>query len=119
MMEFREIDSYMTSDEDEDEQRPRLAQTEFDNSVLRMGRELLAAAKANPVSIPARLSNFVPDSNSSTSNTNTIMTPQVTIRLTRLDPSPKDDPRIESTIQCLRDMGIDVQLGERSYPHPL
>lgn len=118
MMEFREIDSYMTSDEDEDEQRPRLAQTEFDNSVLRMGRELLAAAKANPVSIPARLSNFVPDSNSSTSNTNTIMTPQVTIRLTRLDPSPKDDPRIESTIQCLRDMGIDVQLGERSYPHP-
>jgi hypothetical protein len=97
MMEFREIDSYLTSDEDEDELRPRLAQTEFDNSVLRMGRELLAAAKANPISIP------------------TTITPHVTIRLTRLDPLKDDapDPRIEKTIQCLRDMGIDVQLGAR------
>ncbi|KAG6380139.1 hypothetical protein JVT61DRAFT_8226 [Boletus reticuloceps] len=75
MMEFREIESYLTSDEDEDEERPRLAQTEFDNSV--------------------------------------------TIRLTRLDPlqGVTPDPRIGKTIQCLRDMGIDVQLGERSY-HP-
>ena len=96
-MEFREIDSYLTSDEDEEELRPRLAQTEFDNSMLRMGRELLAAARANPISIP------------------TIMIPQVTIRLTRLDPFKDDtpDPRIEKTIQCLRDMGIDVQLGAR------
>ena len=100
MMEFREIDSYLTSDEDEDEPRPRLAQTEFDNSVLRMGRELMAAARANPISIP------------------TAMTPQVTIRLTRLDPLKGDnpDPRIAKTIQCLRDMGIDVQLGARPAP---
>ncbi|KAG8216020.1 hypothetical protein J3R82DRAFT_8013 [Butyriboletus roseoflavus] len=93
---------------------PCLAQTEFDNSVLRMGRELLAAAKANRVLVPTPLSNFIPDLNS----TSTIMTPQVTIRLTRLDPSLEDDPRIEKTIQYLRDMGIDVQLGERSYLHP-
>lgn len=119
MMEFREIDSYLTSDDDDDDElRPRLAQTEFDNSLLRMGRELLAAAKANPILDPAPLSNFVPDANSTTPNPNTTVTPQVTIRLTRLDPSLEDDPRIEKTIQCLRDMGIDVQLGERSYPHP-
>ncbi|KAF8128737.1 hypothetical protein EV363DRAFT_1340462 [Boletus edulis] len=111
MMEFRETESYLTSDEDEDEERPRLAQTEFDNSVLRMGRELLAAAKANPISIPTPSSTLP-----------TIITPQVTIRLTRLDPlqDATPDPRIGKTIQCLRDMGIDVQLGERSYyPAPI
>ena len=119
-MEFHEIDSYLTSDEDEDELRPRLAQTEFDNSVLRMGRNLLAAAKANPVSVPTPFSNLVPNSNLTTPNPDYTMTPQVTIRLTRLDPLEDDtsDPRFEKTIRCLRDMGIDVQLGERSYPHP-
>ena len=105
MMEFREIDSYLTSDDDDDDDdedttRTHLAQTKFDNSVLKMGRELLAAAKANPISIP------IP------------MTPQVTIRLTRLDPL-HDDPRIRKTVQSLRDMGIDVQLGERSCPAPI
>ncbi|KAF8556566.1 hypothetical protein OG21DRAFT_593970 [Imleria badia] len=106
MMEFREVDSYLTSD-DEDT-GPRLAQTEFDNSVLRMGRELLAAAKANPISIPAP-------------SVTATVTPQVTMRLTRLDSLNHDtpDPRIEKTIQCLRDMGIDVQLGERSFPAPI
>jgi hypothetical protein len=53
MMEFREIDSYLTSDEDGDEMRP---QTEFDNSVLRMG----AAARANPISIPTTMTPHVP-----------------------------------------------------------
>lgn len=96
-MEFREIDSYLTSDEDEP--RPRLAQTELDSSLLRMGRDLLAAAKANPISVPTPVS------------------PQVTIRLTRLD--PLKDPRIEETVQCLRDMGVDVQLGERPHPAPV
>ena len=110
MMEFREIDSYLTSDE-EDETRPRLAQMQFDNSVLRMGRELLAAAKANPISIP------IPTPFSSSTTT---MAPQVTIRLTRLDPLEDDtpDPRIGRTIQSLRDMGIDVELGERSHLIP-
>ena len=43
--------------------------------------------------------------------------PSVTLRLTRLDPSPADlkehDPRIARTIEELRVMSIDVQLGER------
>ncbi|GJE93166.1 hypothetical protein PsYK624_093250 [Phanerochaete sordida] len=101
LAEFREIDSYLTdSDEDEDETDlgPSLAQTVFDNSILRMGRSLLAAAHENPVP-----------------GTNDI--PEVTLRLTRLDPSPHDpkdhDDRIARTIEELRAMGIDVQLGER------
>lgn len=108
MMEFREIDSYLTSDDD-DESQPCLAQTEFDNSVLRMGKELLAAAKANPISTPGPSSTLP-----------TTIMPQITLRLTRLDPLKDDtpDPRIEKTIQCLRDMDIEVQLGERPYSHP-
>ncbi|KIJ63617.1 hypothetical protein HYDPIDRAFT_113103 [Hydnomerulius pinastri MD-312] len=123
MMEFREIDSYLTSDSSSDEEgnsRPRLAQTELDNSLLRMGRELLAAAKSNPISVPQA----PPDAED---GSNPTLIPNVTLRLTRLDPSLKDDsgadpdPRIEQTIQCLRDMGLDVQLGGRSRPstaHP-
>ena len=116
------MDSYLTSDEDEDELGPRLAQTEFDNSVLRMGRDLLAAAKANPVSIPALFSGLLSHSNATTPGSDEMITPQVTIRLTRLDPHEDNtsDSRIEKTIQCLRDMGIDVQLGERSsHPTPV
>ena len=103
LAEFREIDSYLTDSEDEaydesEDARPTLAQKEFDNSVLRMGRSLLAAAKANPI----EGSNEVP---------------QITLRLTRLDPFPdhgrENDPRISQTIQCLQDMGIAVELGER------
>ncbi|KAI0089623.1 hypothetical protein BDY19DRAFT_889252 [Irpex rosettiformis] len=104
LAEFREIDSYLTdsdSDEDIDSDHhiPTLAQTELDNSLVRMGRSLLAAARENP--LPGELG-----------------TPNVTIRLTRLDPSPinenEHDPRIAQTIQELRGMGVDVQLGERS-----
>lgn len=36
-MDFREIDSYLISNEDEDE-RPQISQTESDNSALRLGR---------------------------------------------------------------------------------
>ncbi|KAG1752169.1 hypothetical protein EDB19DRAFT_1925984 [Suillus lakei] len=73
---------------------------EFDNSVLRMGRELLEAARANPL----HGSNEIPS---------------VSMRLTRLNPSFSDtdyetsDPRIAYTIDCLQRMGIDVQLGDR------
>ncbi|KAF9238986.1 hypothetical protein BU15DRAFT_88196 [Melanogaster broomeanus] len=109
-MEFREIDS------------PHLAQTEFDNSVLRMGRELLAAAKANPISVPAPFSGAVsnpkltatPDPDPASSST---LIPKITIRLTRLDPflvndtDAESDPRIEQTIRCLREMGIDKRAG--------
>jgi len=103
LAEFREIDSYLTGSEDEgyeelEDARPTLAQKEFDNSILRMARSLLAAAKANPIE-------------------GTTEVPRVTLRLTRLDPSPSNgevnDPRILKTIQCLQDMGVDVELGER------
>jgi len=105
--EFREIDSYLTESEDEadedwdDAQRPTLAQTEFDNSVLRMGRSLLGAARANVIE-------------------GTIEIPKVTLCLTRLDPQllndngTPPDARISKTLDTLRDMGIDVQLGERT-----
>ena len=97
LAEFREIDSYMTDSEDEDG-RPSLAQKEFDNSILKMGRTLLDAARRNPV----------PD---------TTVVPEVTMRLTRLDLCPSNpkhrDPRIAQTIDMLRDMGITVELGER------
>jgi hypothetical protein len=103
-MEFREMDSYLTSSDEDDGhsslKKENLIPQKFDNSVLRMGRELLEAAKANPL----HGSNEIPS---------------VTMRLTRLNPSLSDtnhetgDPRIAYTIDCLRRMGIDVQLGER------
>ncbi|KAI0772815.1 hypothetical protein BD413DRAFT_473545 [Trametes elegans] len=108
LAEFREIDSYVTDSEDEfsdDDARPSLAQKEFDNSILRMGRSLLDAAQRNPLASTGEV-------------------PYITLRLTRLDPSSPDpkeqDPRIGHTIQLLREMGIDVELGERdtsAAPH--
>ncbi|PIL29015.1 hypothetical protein GSI_09063 [Ganoderma sinense ZZ0214-1] len=102
LAEFREIDSYQTESEDSEDEgevgRPSLAQKEFDNSILRIGRSLLDAAHRNPLA-----------------GTNTV--PSITLRLTRLDPSPSDprehDPRIAHTLDLLRGMGIDVELGER------
>ncbi|KAJ3545944.1 hypothetical protein NMY22_g2248 [Coprinellus aureogranulatus] len=104
LAEFREIDSYLTeSGEDsdwDDADRPTLAQAEFDNSILKMGRGLLQAAQANPI----------------VEGTNQI--PHVIMRLTRLDPTitdgPEADPRIAKTVQMLQEMGVEVQLGERS-----
>ena len=101
LAEFREIDSYLTDSEsgedaDGDHHIPTLAQTTLDNSVLRMGQSLLAAARENP--LPGDLG-----------------IPNVTMCLTRLDPSPVDegehDARIAQTIEKLREMGVDVQLG--------
>ncbi|KAJ7135401.1 hypothetical protein C8R43DRAFT_1203621 [Mycena crocata] len=96
--EFREIDSYLTDSDDDDnsEQGPSLAQTEFDNSVLRMGRGLVAAAQANPIETATG-----PEP------------PKVTLRLTRLKPC-ENDPRITQTIELLCAMGVDVDLGERA-----
>ncbi|KAI1787292.1 hypothetical protein LXA43DRAFT_1030048 [Ganoderma leucocontextum] len=98
LAEFREIDSYQTESEDEDGAHPSLAQKEFDNSILRVGGSLLDAARRNPLA-----------------GSDTI--PSITLRLTRLDPSPFDpkehDPRIAHTIHLLRGMGIDVELEER------
>lgn len=100
LAEFRELDSYLTSSENDSDDSNHLspARTTFDNSVLRMGRSLIAAAKANPL----------PGANE---------IPHVTLRLTRLDPDGDEtDSRIALTIRYLRDMGIDVQLGERQDP---
>ncbi|KAJ7083409.1 hypothetical protein B0H15DRAFT_425746 [Mycena belliarum] len=103
--ELREIDSYLTdseSDSDDPDRRPSLAQTEFDNSILQMGRALIEAANSNPVE-----------------GLNGLEPPRVTLRLTRLDVSPRrpngepNDPRIAHTVQLLRDMGVDIELGER------
>jgi hypothetical protein len=73
-------------------------QTEFDNSLLRTARALLAAARDNPVF-----------------GTNT--PPDIVFRLTRIDPDATDecgnDPRIALTIESLRKMGLSIQLGER------
>ncbi|KAJ7747928.1 hypothetical protein DFH07DRAFT_830594 [Mycena maculata] len=100
MAEFREIDSYLTDsdDEEDDFDGPSLVQTEFDNSVLRMGRGLVAAANAHPID-----GAIGPEP------------PRVTLRLTRLNPCEhgENDPRISQTIDCLRAMGIDVEKGER------
>lgn len=105
LAELRELDSYVTGSEDEssdEESRPSLAPKGFDNSMLSAGRSLLDAAKRHP--LPG-----------------TGGVPSVTLRLTRLDPSPSNprdyDPRIAQTIQHLRDMGIEVELGERKQVH--
>lgn len=110
VMEFRELDSYLTSSSEEEgdnDDRTRhgnltcpTASQELENSVLRMARGLLAAAAANLLPISGHV-------------------PQVTLRLTRLNPTlvgdsgVEADPRIARTVTILRDMGIDVQLGER------
>ncbi|KAL1721529.1 hypothetical protein EV715DRAFT_271153 [Schizophyllum commune] len=103
LAEFREIDSYDTgsSDEDDDDYPvPSLRQTNFDNSVLRLGRSLIAAAQANPSEITGR-------------------PPTVVLRLTRLTPDGDDtDPRIGQTIRMLEEMGLVVELGERTVLPP-
>ncbi|KAI0251838.1 hypothetical protein BJV78DRAFT_392591 [Lactifluus subvellereus] len=103
LAEFREIDSYLTDSDGEDGAGgdgagPSFAQTEFDNSLLRTGRALLAAARDNPVL-----------------GTNT--PPEIVLCLTRIDPDATDkggnDPRIALTIELLRGMGLSIKLGER------
>ena len=120
LAEFREIDSYLTDSDDGDGEedlgpgqrpsRPPRNENELDNSVIRMGRSLISAAKL--------ASTLIPTSSSSDTQTSRI---QLIVRLTRLNPSPSDpslfDPRISQTVRALGDMGIQVKLGE-SIPHP-
>ncbi|KAF7302792.1 hypothetical protein MKEN_01240700 [Mycena kentingensis (nom. inval.)] len=95
LAELREIDSYLTDSEDDDDGDvgPSLAQKEFDNSILQMGRGLVEAAKLHPV-------NGQP--------------PHVTMRLTRIDVAPEredgtpNDPRIAQTINL--DLSVLVAL---------
>ena len=64
-----------------------------------MARSLLNAAKTNPI----------PGSD---------QVATVTLRLTRLEPSPVDqkeyDPRISRTVEEFKSMNVDVRLGERN-----
>lgn len=103
LAEFRELDSYLTDSDGEggtpsDGACPSLAQAEsFDNSLLRAGRALLAAARDNPV-------------------LGTNNPPEIVFRLTRIDPDATDesgnDPRIAHTIESLGNMGLSIKLGE-------
>ncbi|KAI0267476.1 hypothetical protein BC834DRAFT_968969 [Gloeopeniophorella convolvens] len=102
LAEFRELDSYLTDGSSDDEDTaayPPRAPPEFDNSLLRAARALLAAARANPVP-------------------GTTAAPRVTLRLPRLDPAPPADPRIAQTLQTLRAMGLAVALGAPPAPLP-
>lgn len=116
------MDSYDTeSDNDSDTSNldvslhttnwPPLAQTELDNSILRMARVLLAAASNNPID------HLFSNSGLGTADPDDIPNlPKVILCLPRLDPSPKDftlyDPRIDQTIQKVQDLGIEVRLGD-------
>ncbi|GJJ14513.1 hypothetical protein Clacol_008777 [Clathrus columnatus] len=112
MAEFREFDSYLTESEDsEDGESESLLlssekvistvtdkndfPTEQDNSLLKMRRDLISAS-----SVPL---------------TGTNERPKVVLRLTRLDPSKEQDQRIDQVIADLRQLGLDVQLGERFF----
>ena len=109
-------------DGDEDGQGAQCSTTtsrdknELDNSVIRMGRSLISAANLASTLIPT--SSFDETTATTTPISSRI---RVTVRLTRLDPSPSDpshyDPRIPQTIKALERMGIQVKLGE-SVPHP-
>ena len=109
LAEFREIDSYLTDSSDDADSDSDSASEPFkpptfpDNSLLRMGRAL-AAASTIPIA--------------GTRNAR----PSVTLRLTRLQPDASNsdgdgdqDVRIAETIDALKGMGLDVQLGERAF----
>ena len=132
LAEFREIDSYLTDSDDDDGEGPGVAQrrtatsrdeNELDNSVIRMGRSLISAAKLASTLVPAPSADVATAAtapHSSDAHTSRI---QVTVRLTRLNPSPSDpshfDPRIPQTIRALERMGIQVKLGESTSHPPL
>ena len=95
LAEFREIDSYLTGSDEDSSDEPFSPLTDQDNSLFRMGRAL-AAARTVPIA-------------------GTNERPSVTLRLTRLQPDEDTDPRIAQTIDSLKSMGLDVQLGERTF----
>jgi hypothetical protein len=69
-----------------------------------MGRALISAAAHSPISV-------VDDQG----RDHTVI-PGVTLRLSRLKPTQDDqfdDPRVGQTIDMLREMGLDIALGER------
>ena len=129
LAEFREIDSYMTDSDLDDDEEPGAAQRptrtprnedELDNSVIRMGRSLISAARLASVSIPTLSADKPATATALGPSCDPTSQIQITVRLTRLDPFPSDpsyfDPRIPQTIKTLENMGIKVKLGEPD-PH--
>lgn len=85
-----------------------------------MGRSLISAAELASTSIPILPAD---ESTAAPSSDHTQTSPiRVTVRLTRLDPSPSDpshfDPRILQTIKALEKMGIRVKLGDSDRQPP-
>ena len=132
LAEFREIDSYLTDSDDDDGGEPEAAQrrtttsrdeNELDNSVIRMGRSLISAAKLASTLIPAASAHGTTTTTTQNSCDAHSSRIQVTVRLTRLTPSPSDpsqfDPRIPQTIRALEKMGIQVELGVSTSHPPL
>ncbi|KAG8743297.1 hypothetical protein FRC10_012260 [Ceratobasidium sp. 414] len=105
MTEIHELDGYESeSSESGLLANGNISTQSHENSVLKMAKALLAAAKHHTV-------------------LDTGETPRVTIRLTRLEVDPAAsldgkhvDPRIARTVRDLETLGIDVQLGERPFP---
>ena len=91
--------------------------------MIRMGRSLISAAKLASTLVPTASANEATTTTTPSSNDAHTSRIQVTVRLTRLNPSPSDpshfDPRIPQTIRALEKMGIQVKLGEStSHPPP-
>ena len=126
LVEFREQDSYLTGSEDDTDDPDagyavaKRSSTEFDNSILRMGRSLLEAAKFNVTEgsqqtprVTLRLTRLVPDSSS--------ISELQDLGLKIADPalpsqaSPNTDKRIGQTLRELLKMGLDVELGELPF----
>ncbi|CAE6488536.1 unnamed protein product [Rhizoctonia solani] len=103
MAEIHELDGYDSeSSEDDPPQNGGIVTPSSENSIIRMAKSLLTAAKHHAV----------PDTGE---------VPRITLRLTRLETNPDaiDEPidsRIIRTIKDLEAMGVDVQLGERPFP---
>ncbi|KAJ1301063.1 hypothetical protein OPQ81_003481 [Rhizoctonia solani] len=103
MAEIHELDGYDSESSEEDApQNGTIITPSSENSIIRMAKSLLAAAKHH----------VVPDTGE---------VPRVTLRLTRLevDSTNDDEPidsRITRTVRELEAMGINVELGERPFP---
>ncbi|EUC61276.1 response regulator receiver domain protein [Rhizoctonia solani AG-3 Rhs1AP] len=103
MAEIHELDGYDSeSSEENSPQNGNIVSPSGENSIIRMARSLLVAAKYH----------VVPDTGE---------VPRVTLRLTRLetDPTNSDEPidhRITRTLKELEAMGVDIKLGERPFP---
>ncbi|KAH8800535.1 hypothetical protein DL96DRAFT_1636103 [Flagelloscypha sp. PMI_526] len=95
--EFKELDSYLTDDESEENIR-EAPTSELDSSILVMARALTRAARDNPVTIL---------------DENYPVIPTITLHLTRLDPAAIQDPRMDQILEKLHDMGIETVLGPR------